>query len=104
MQNGVGNETAAPMYKENPNQLFPQVRIVNDSMPICSNLSESLGNDPNVVYSFGIVRPNFKASVQGNTPSISSSFLNNRCNGNAHNTSNKGNASNSNGTTPLTQP
>ena len=48
MQNITGNETlAAPMYEENPTSLYPHVHIVNNPMPISSNVAESLGNDPN---------------------------------------------------------
>ena len=102
MQNAIGNETlAAPMYEENPNQLYPQVHIVNNPTPICSNLSEPLRNDPNVVYPLGNVPPNFDASTHGNAPSPSSTFLNNSINGIAPNTSNKGNAPNNNGNVPL---
>ena len=37
MQNARGNETlAAPMYEENPNQLYLQVYIVNNPTPISS--------------------------------------------------------------------
>ena len=102
MLNAIGNETlAALMYEENLNQLHPKVRIVNNSMPISSNLSEPLGNDPNVVYPLGSVRPVFIASTHGNAPSTSSSALKNSFNGNAINTSINGSALNSNGNAPL---
>ena len=76
MQNEKGIETlAAPMYEENPNQLYPQVHIVNNPMPISSKLSEHLGNDLNVVYPLGNVPPNLNASTHGHAPSTSRTFL-----------------------------
>ena len=105
VQNAIGNETlAAPMYEENPNHLYPQVHILNNSMWISSNLSESLGNNPNVVYPLWNVPPNFDDSAHGNAPSTSSTFLNNSIIGNAPNTSNNGNAPNINGNAPLPPP
>ena len=51
MQNVTGNETlAAPMYEENPTSLYPHVHIVNNPIPISSNITESQGNDPNVSF------------------------------------------------------
>ena len=42
MQNVTGNETlAAPMYEENPTSLYPHVPIVNNPIPISSNITES---------------------------------------------------------------
>ena len=52
MQNVTGNETlAAPMYEENPNSLYPHVHIVNNPIPISSNITESQENNPNVYHS-----------------------------------------------------
>ena len=79
MHNAIGNKTlAALMYDEDPNQLYLQMNNMNNPMPICSNLSELLGNTPNVVYPLKIVPPNFNASAQWNAASTSSTFLNNR--------------------------
>ena len=50
MRNAIGIETlAAPMCEENPNQLYPQMHIETNPMPISSIYSERRGNDPNVV-------------------------------------------------------
>ena len=51
------------MYEEKPNQLYPQVHIVNNPMPVSPNLSEPIGNDLNLGYPFGNVPPNFNAST-----------------------------------------
>ena len=52
MLNVTGNETlGAPMYEENPTSLYPYVHIVNNPIPISSNITESQGNDPNVFHS-----------------------------------------------------
>ena len=60
MQSTIGKETlAAPMYKENRNQLFPQVHFENNLLPISSSLSELLRNGPNVVVALSIVPLNF---------------------------------------------
>ena len=97
MQNAIGKETsAAPMYKENPNQLYSQVHIVNNQRPISSNLSQPLRNDSNMVYPLGNVRPNLGAGTHGNAPNTSSTSLKNSTNGNAPNTSNNGSAPNNN--------
>ena len=80
------------MYKENPNQLYSQVHIVNNQRPISSNLSQPLRNDSNMVYPLGNVRPNLGAGTHGNAPSTSSTSLKNSINGNAPNTSNNGSA------------
>ena len=120
MQNVTGKETlAAPMYGKNPTPFYPQLQIVNNLMPTSSNLSEPLGNDPNVVYPLGHVPPNFNASTHGNAPSTSSTLLNISINGNAPSTSNtflkisikknarktfNGNAPNSCGNAPLPPP
>ena len=66
-------------------------------MSINSNLSEPLGNDPNVVYPLGIVPPNFNASTHGNAPRTSSTFLKNIISGKFPNTYINGNAPNNNG-------
>ena len=105
MQNVTGNETlAAPMYEENPTSLYPHVYIVNNPIPISSNINESRGNDPNVFHSSGIAPLNSIVSTQGNVPSTSSAFWNNSIDGNAPNTSKNGNTPNSNGKTPLPPP
>ena len=52
MQNVRGNETsAAPMCDKNPTSLYQYVHIVNNPIPINSNIIESQGNDPNVFHS-----------------------------------------------------
>ena len=90
VQNTLGNETlGASMYEENPNQLYPQVHIVNNPMPINSNLSESLGNNLHVVYTLGNVPSNFITNDHENATSTSSNLLNTSVNGKAPNTSNK---------------
>ena len=105
MQNVTGNETlAAPMYEENPTSLYPQVHIVNNPLPISSNIAESQGNDPNLFHSSGNATLNSIVSTHGNAPSTSSAFWNNSIDGNAPNTSNNGNAPNSNGNAPLPPP
>ena len=105
MQNVTGNETlAAPMYEENTTSLYPHVHIVNNPIPISSNITESQGNDPNVFHSSGNAPLNSIVSTHVNAPSISSAFWNNSIDGNAPNTSNNGNAPNSNGIAPLTPP
>ena len=89
MQNAKGNEIlAAPMYDENPNQMHPQVHIVNNPMPNVSNLSDPLRNDPKLVYPLGNVPPNFNASTNGNAAITSSTSLKNSINGTGPNTSN----------------
>ena len=101
MQNAMGKETlAAPMYEHNPNHLYPQVHIVSNQMPISSNLSERLGNDPDLVYALFKVPLNFIASTHGNAPSTPSLFLNNSINGNARNTSFNGNGTNNDRNAP----
>ena len=102
MQNVTGNETlAAPMYDENPTSLYPHVHIVNNPIPISSDITESQGNDPNVFHSSGNAPLNSIVVTQGNVPSTSSAFWNNSFDGNALNTSNNGNAPNSNRNAPL---
>ena len=101
-QNVTGNEIlAAPMYKENPISMYPHVHVVNNPIPISSNITESQGKYPNVFHSSGNAPPNSIVSTHGNVPRASSSFLNNSINGNAPNTPNKGNAPNCNGNAPL---
>ena len=105
VQNVTGNETlAAPMYEENPTSLYPHVLIVNNPIPISSNIIESQRNDPNVFHSSGNAPLNPIVSTHGNAPSTSSAFWNNGIDGNAPNTYNNGKASNSNGNSPLSPP
>ena len=105
MQNVTGNETlAAPMYEENPTSLYPHVHIVNNPIPISSNITESQGLDPNVFHSPGNAPLNSIVSTQGNAPSTSSAFWNNGFDGNAPNTSKNGNAPNSIGNAALLPP
>ena len=95
---------AAPMYEENPTSLYPHVHIVNNPIPISSNMTEPQGNDPNVFHSSGNAPLNSIVSTHGNAPSTSSVFWNNSNDGNAPTTSNKGNAPNNNGNAPLPPP
>ena len=75
MQNITGNETlAAPMYEENPTSLYPHVHVVNNPIPISSNIPESQGNDPNVFHSSGNAPLNSIISTHGNAPSTSNVF------------------------------
>ena len=105
IQNVTGNETlAAPMYEENPTSLYPHVHIVNNPIPIKSNITESQRNDPNVFHSSGNAPLNSMASTPGNAPCTSSAFWNNSIDGNANNSSNIGKAPNSNGNAPLPPP
>ena len=102
LQNVTGNESlAAAMYEKSPTSLYPHVHIVNNPMPICSNVSESLGKDPIVFHSSGNAPLNSFVSTQGSAPSISSAFWNNSIDGNTPNTSNNGNAPDSNGNAPI---
>ena len=105
MQNVTGNDTlAAPMYEENPTSLYPHVHIVNNPIPISSNITESQGNDPNVFHSSGNAPLNSIISTPGNAPSTSSAFWINSFDGIAPNTSNNRNAPNSNGNALLLPP
>ena len=105
MQNVTGNETlAAPMYDKNPTSFYPHVHIVNNPIPITSNITEPQGNDPNVFHSSGNAPLNSIVNTHGNAPSSSSSFLNNCINGNAPITSNNGKAPNTKGIAPLPPP
>ena len=93
MQNVTGNETlAAPMYEENPTSLYLHEHIVNNPIPISSNITKSQGNDPNVFHSSGNAPLNSIVSTHGNAPSTSSAFWNNSIDGNAPNTFNNANA------------
>ena len=74
------------MYEENLNQLYTQVHVVNNPLPMKSNLSESLRSDTNVVYTLEIDLSNFNASSHGKTSSTSSTFLTNSFIGKAPNT------------------
>ena len=121
VQNVTGKETlAAPTYEENPTSLYPHVHIVNNPLSISSNITESQGNDFIVFHSSGNVPLNSNVSTHGNTPSTSSTllnnsihgnspstltvFLNNSFQGNATSTSNNGNVPNSSGNAPLRPP
>ena len=105
MQNVTCNEIlAAPMYEENPTSYYPHVHIVNNPISISSSMTESQGNYPNVFHSSGNAPMISIVSTQGNAPSTSSAFWNNSIEGNALNTSNNGNAPNSNGNNPLPPP
>ena len=105
MQNVTGNETlAAPMYEENPTSLYPHVHIVNNPIPISTNITESQGNGPNVFHCSGNGPLKSIVSTHWNAPSTSSSFLNISINGNAPNNSKNGNAPNSNGNEQLPPP
>ena len=105
MQNERINETlAAPMYEQNQNQLYLHAHSVNNPMLISSNLSELLGNDPNVIYPLGNVPPNSNIKTHRNAPSTSSTFLMNSNNGNASNTSNNGKAPKNVGKATLPRP
>ena len=105
MQNVTCNETlAAPMHEEDPTSLYPHVHIVNNPIPISSNITQSHGNDPNVFQSSGNAPLNSIVSTHGNAPSTSSAFWNNSIHGNAPNTFNNGNAPNSNGNAPSPPP
>ena len=73
-------------------------------MPISSSLSESLGNDPNVVYSLVDVPPNVIDSTHWKAACTSNTFLKNTFIGKALITSNNGNAPNKNGNVPLLPP
>ena len=90
MQSAIGKGTLpAPLYEKNPNQMYSQVHIVGNPMPISSKSLEPLGDDRNVVYPLSNVPPNFHASTHGKAPSTSSTFLNNSFNGIAPNISKK---------------
>ena len=105
IENVTGNETlAAPMYEENTTSLYPHVLIVNNPIPISSNITESHGNDPNMFHSSGNAPLNPIASTQGNASCTSSAFWSNSIDGNAPNTSKNGNAPNSNGNAPSPPP
>ena len=71
-------------------------------MPNSSSLSDSLGNDPNVVYPLTNLPPNFNDSTHKKPPSTSSTFLNNGIFGNAPNISHNANAPNFIRNAPLT--
>ena len=105
MQNVSVIETlAAPMYKKNPISLYLHLHIVNNPIPISSNITESQGNDPNVFHSSANASQNSIVGALGKTPSTSIPFLNISFNGKAPNTSNNGNVSSSNRRTPLPPP
>ena len=71
MQNVKGKENvAAPFYEENPTSLYPHVHIVNNSIPISSNITESKGKDLNVFHSSRNAPLNPIVSFHGNAPSI----------------------------------
>ena len=105
MQNVTGNEfLAAPMSEESPTSLYPHVHILNNRMPVSSNISESLRIDPSVFHSSGNAPPSSIVSTHGNAPSTSSTFMNNRNNENTPHISNNGNVPNSNGNAPVPPP
>ena len=75
MQNVTDNETlAAPMYDKHPSSLHLHVYIVNNPIPISSNITESQGKDPNVFRSWGYAPLNSILSTHGNAPSTASAF------------------------------
>ena len=75
LQNARGNGTlGAPMFEENPSQLYPQLHILDNPMPISSNLLEALGNDLNVVHQLRKFPPIFNASTYGKSPVIQAVF------------------------------
>ena len=105
MRNVTGNETlAAPTCEESPISLYPHVPIVNNPIPLSSNLAESQRNDPNVFHSSGNAPVNSIVSTHGKTPSTSTNVLNYSLKRNAASTSNNGNAPKSNGNAPLPSP
>ena len=88
MQNVTGNETLAPpMYEKTPTLLYPHVYIVKNLIPISSNITESHGNNPNVLHSSRNSPLSSIVSTHGNAPSTSSDFWNNSIDGNAPNSS-----------------
>ena len=98
----TGKDTlAAPMYEENPTSLYPHVHVVNNPIPISSNITESHGKDPSVFHSSENTALNSFVSTHGKAPFTSSTFSNNIIDGNAPNTSNNGNAPKSNGNAPI---
>ena len=101
-RNVTGSETlAAPMYEGNPTPLDPQVHIMNNPIPVSSNITESHGIDADVFHSSGNAPLNSFVSTHGNVPSTSTTFLNKSFNGNI---SDNGNAPNNNGNVPLPSP
>ena len=104
-QNVTGNETlAAPLYEENPNSFYPHVHIVNNPIPISSNITESQGKDPNVFHSSGNAPLISIVNTHRNDPSTSSAFWNNSIDGNAPNAFYNGKAPNANGNVPVPPP
>ena len=88
MQNVTGNETlAALIHEENPTSLYPHVHIVNNRIPISSNMTESQRNDPNVFLSSGNPPLISIVITHGNVSSTSSTFWNNSIDGKVPNTS-----------------
>ena len=86
MQNVTDNETlAAPMYDKHLSSLYPNVNIVNNPIPISSNITESQGTDTNVFHSWGNAPLNSMGSTHRNAPSTASAFWNNSIVGNAPN-------------------
>ena len=76
MQNVTGSETlAAPMYEENPTSMHPNVHIVNNPIPISTNITESQRNYPNVFHSSGNAPLNSISRAHGNAHSTSETFL-----------------------------
>ena len=84
IQNVTGNGTLTlPVYEENPISFHPDVHIVNNSLPVSSNVTESQGNDPNVFHTSKNAPLNSVASTHGNAPSTSKTVLKKSVNGNA---------------------
>ena len=88
MQNVTGNENlAAPIHEEKPTSLYPHVHIVNNPIPISTNMTECQTNHPNVSLSSGNAPLISIVNTHGNDFSTSSTFWNNSIDGNAPNTS-----------------
>ena len=88
------------MYEKNPTSFYPHVHLVNNPIPISSNITESQGHDPDMFHTSGNTPLNSIVSTHRNAPTISNTFLKKSTNGNAPI---NGNASNSNGNAPLPQ-
>ena len=92
------------MYEKNPTSFYPHVHLVNNPIPISSNITESQGHDPNVFHTSGKTPLKSIVSTHGNAHSIPNNFVKKSINGNAPNTTFNGNASNSKGNAPLPPP
>ena len=105
MQNVTDNEMLdAQMYDENPTSFYPHVHIVNNPIPISSNMTESQENEPNMFHTLENARLNAIVTSHWNALSTSTNFLNNSIDGNAPNTFSNRYAPNSNGTVPSSPP